>query len=68
MRRKLLTLLAVTILFSPSLAIAQIGQTATLSGTVADSSGAVLPGVTVTVSGESLIGGTRSTVTDENGS
>jgi hypothetical protein len=68
MRRKLLTLLAAAILLSPSLAIAQIGQTATLSGTVADTSGAVLPGVTVTVSGESLIGGTRTTVTDENGS
>jgi hypothetical protein len=68
MRMKLLTwLAALTLLFSPSLATAQIGQTATLTGTVTDASGAVLPGVTVTVSGESLIGGTRSSTTDENG-
>lgn len=68
MRMKLLTLLAAALLLSPSTALAQIGQTATLTGTVTDTSGAVLPGVTVTVKGETLIGGTRSVVTDETGS
>jgi outer membrane receptor protein involved in Fe transport len=67
MRLKLLSLLAAAVLFVPTLSIAQIGQTATLTGTVADQSGAVLPGVTVTITGESLIGGTRTAVTDENG-
>jgi outer membrane receptor protein involved in Fe transport len=67
MRIKLLTLLAAAVLLVPSPTLAQIGQTATLAGTVADQSGAVLPGVTVTVTGESLIGGARSVVTDENG-
>ena len=49
MKMKLLTLLvAAALLLSPAPAMAQIGQTASLTGTVTDSSGAVLPGVTVT--------------------
>jgi outer membrane receptor protein involved in Fe transport len=67
MRTKLLTLLAAAVMAFPSAAIAQLGQTATLSGTVADQSGAVLPGVTVTVTGDAVLGGTRTAVTDENG-
>ncbi|MGB2716510.1 MAG: TonB-dependent receptor [Vicinamibacterales bacterium] len=67
MRIKLLTLLAAAVLLVPSPTLAQIGQTATLTGTIADQSGAVLPGVTVTVTGDALIGGARTTVTDENG-
>jgi outer membrane receptor protein involved in Fe transport len=67
MRIKLLTLLAAAVVLVPSPTFAQIGQTATLTGTIADQSGAVLPGVTVNVTGESLIGGARTTVTDENG-
>jgi hypothetical protein len=47
-------------------AIAQ--QTGTLVGLVRDAQGGVLPGVTVTVSSDSLIGGTRSSVTGEAGS
>ena len=47
----------------PSVAHAQ----ATLSGTVRDSSGAVLPGVTVEASSPALIEKTRSTVTDGTG-
>jgi hypothetical protein len=43
-------------------------QTGTLTGVVRDAQAAVLPGVTVTVSGESLIGGTRNTVTGPAGS
>jgi hypothetical protein len=43
-------------------------QTGTLTGVVRDAQGGVLPGVTVSVSGEALIGGNRSTVTGEAGS
>jgi len=67
MRKPLLALLAVLVLFSPSLAFAQIGQTAILTGSVTDSSGAVLPGVTVTVSSEAQIGGPKTAVTDASG-
>lgn len=67
MRIKLLTLLAAAVLLVPSPTIAQIGQTGTLTGTIADQSGAVLPGVTVSVNSDSLIGGARVAVTDENG-
>lgn len=67
MRTKLLALLAAAVLVSPAAALAQIGQTATLTGTVTDSSGGVLPGVTVTASSEAVLGGSRTAVTDENG-
>jgi hypothetical protein len=42
-------------------------QSGTLVGTVRDAQGGVLPGVTVTVSSEALIGGSRSAVTGESG-
>ena len=68
MRMKLLTwLTAAGLLLGAAPALAQIGQVATLTGTVSDTSGAILPGVTVTVSSQSLIGGSRTAVTDENG-
>ena len=67
MRSKLLLLIVAALLFSPLPALAQIGQTATLTGTVTDATGAILPGATVTVTSESLIGGSRSTTTDANG-
>ena len=67
MKRMLLSLLAAALLLSPVPAIAQIGQTATLMGTVTDASGAALPGVTVTASSESLLGGTRTATTEANG-
>ena len=67
MQRMLLTLLAAVLLLSPVPAIAQIGQTAVLTGTVTDASGAALPGVTVTASSESLIGGSRTATTETNG-
>src|SRR4051812_50228834 len=60
MRKKLLTLLAAIVICSPTLAFAQLGQTAVLTGTVSDTSGAVLPGVTVTVASEAQIGGPRA--------
>ena len=51
------------VLLTPALAHAQ----ATLAGIVRDSSGAVLPGVTVEATSPSLIERTRSTVSDGNG-
>ena len=57
-------------LFLPCTSAAQGGgasSTGTIQGRVADSSGAVLPGVTVTATSPSMIG-TQSQVTNENGS
>ena len=47
--------------------VAAWAQSATILGTVTDTSGAVLPGVTVEVASPALIEGTRSAVTDERG-
>ena len=47
--------------------LAQAVQTATLTGTVKDTSGAVLPGVTVNVSSPSQVGGVQTTTSDEQG-
>ena len=55
-------ILAVCLLW-PAAAHAQ----STLTGVVKDTSGAVLPGVTVEASSPALIEKTRSVVTDENG-
>lgn len=48
-------------------AFAQRGQTASLAGTVKDTSGAVLAGVTLTASSPQLIGGPQTTETDAEG-
>ena len=53
-----------TLVLAPSLAAA---QTSTISGTVRDASGGVLPGVTVEASSPALIEKTRSTVTSGSG-
>src|SRR5262249_43994661 len=42
-------------------------QTGSITGTVTDSSSAVLPGVTVTLTGEKLIGGPATQITDATG-
>ncbi|HZF72575.1 MAG TPA: carboxypeptidase-like regulatory domain-containing protein, partial [Gemmatimonadaceae bacterium] len=47
---------------------AQVLQTGSITGAVTDSSNAVLPGVTVSVSGERLIGGVQTQTTDATGS
>lgn len=60
--RALLTVLAVLLLASPSYA-----QSGTITGTVTDSTGGVLPGVTVEASSPALIEGTRTAVTDGSG-
>jgi outer membrane receptor protein involved in Fe transport len=65
--RKLGTLAAVVCLILPlSSRVSAQGTTGALAGTLADSSGGVLPGVTVTLSGPNLQG-SRTAVTDENG-
>ena len=51
-------------LFLPCLAYGQVGSVA---GTVRDSSGAVVPGVTVEVTSPALIEKVRSTTTDDSG-
>src|SRR5262245_61212396 len=58
---KCLTMLAVLLLPAPLFAQASV------TGTVRDSSGAVLPGVTVEASSPALIEKTRSAVTDGTG-
>src|SRR5688572_902468 len=63
-RRILIASLAV--LLSAPLAHAQV-QTGSITGTVTDASGAVLPGVNVTITGDRLIGGPQTQVTDESG-
>ncbi len=64
--RKRLSAMIVTLLAVASMAAAQGTTTGSLSGTLTDASGAVLPGVTVTLSGPSLQG-QRTVVTDEQG-
>ena len=59
--------LVLAVVASPRPLHAQAQTTSTLTGTITDSSGAVLPGVTVAISSPSLIGGTYSTVTDSQG-
>ena len=57
-------LVLLTLVLTPALASA---QTSTISGTVRDASGGVLPGVTVEASSPALIEKTRSTVTSDTG-
>ena len=57
-------IVAAVLLCMPALAVAQVGS---IAGTVRDSSGGVLPGVTVEATSPSLIEKVRSTMTDENG-
>lgn len=51
----------------PSATVAQGTSAASIAGVVKDTSGAVLPGVTVEASSPVMIEGARSTTTDENG-
>src|SRR5687767_10944169 len=60
---KSLLLMAAVVLL-PGVALAQVGQ---IAGVVRDSSGAVMPGVTVEVTSPALIEKVRSTITDDNG-
>src|SRR5438876_5058893 len=63
--RSLLLILSTFVLCDPMMMYAQAG--AALTGVVTDSSGAVLPGVTVEARSPVLIEQVRSAVTDETG-
>jgi hypothetical protein len=65
--RKTLLLLFCAFLVAPSGAYAQASAQASITGVVRDSSGAVLPGVTVEASSPVLIQKVRNAVTDGNG-
>ena len=58
--------IAICCVLSASSARAQV-QTGSITGSVTDSGGAVLPGVTISLSGERLIGGAQTQVTDATG-
>lgn len=60
-------LFAFLVLAAPSLLLAQ-SETGTITGTVTDQSDALVPGVAVTLTSAALIGGPKSTVTNELGS
>src|SRR5882757_8887111 len=61
-----LSIVLLLIVLSPVFALAQ-GQTGTIAGTAKDTTGAILPGVTVEVSSPALIEKTRTAVTDGQG-
>lgn len=65
-RRNVVAVLLALVVFVPP-AFAQRGQTATVAGTVRDTSRAVLPDATVTAQSPQLIGGPQETVTDATG-
>ncbi|HEY7289835.1 MAG TPA: TonB-dependent receptor [Vicinamibacterales bacterium] len=67
--KRVFTSLAVPIALvaAPRVVRAQAVQTAALVGTVQDSSGGVLPGVTVNVSSPGQVGGVQTSVTDAQG-
>src|SRR5688500_18208900 len=63
--RRILVFASMAVLLSAQLAQAQ--TTGSITGTVRDASGAVLPGVSITLSGDRLIGGPQTQVSDESG-
>src|SRR6058998_591450 len=66
MRLVFRVVLCVLCVFAAAPARAQV-QTGSITGTVTDSSNAILPGVNVTLTGDRLIGGSETQVTDATG-
>ena len=64
--RRVCLFATLAVLLGAPLAHAQV-QTGSITGTVTDASGAVLPGVSITLTGERLIGGPQTQVTDTSG-
>src|SRR2546428_3217610 len=65
-RRNSVFITALVFLFIPAVLLAQVAQVGTISGTVKDQTGAVLPGVTIEAKHEAQ-GFTRSVTADSNG-
>src|SRR5215203_684184 len=63
--RRIFVLCSLALLLGAPNALAQ--TTGSITGLVTDASGAVLPGVTITLSGERLIGGPQTQVSDTSG-
>ena len=63
-RRMVVVLALVATIAAPAWAQQQTGS---ISGRAEDESGGALPGVTVSITSENLIGGPRTAVTDEQG-
>jgi hypothetical protein len=66
LHRRLVSLCALATFLGVSPVHAQV-TTGSITGVVEDSGGAIVPGVTVSLSGDRLIGGTSSQVTDASG-
>lgn len=64
--RRMLVWVCTAVLLGSGVAHAQV-QTGSIMGIVTDASGAVLPGVSVTLTSDRLIGGPRTQVTDTGG-
>lgn len=64
---KVLFVIVAAMLFLPAPWASAQEQTGVLQGRVADTSGAILPGVTVMLAGTAILGGSRTAVTTEQG-
>jgi len=60
-------IVALSIALLSPLRLAAQEQTGTLQGKIVDGSGTVLPGVTVTVKGPTILGGSMTTVSTDTG-
>src|SRR5213079_2185909 len=67
MERLVRPVLVACLLLMPTASWAQVSDTAAIAGVVRDTSGAVLPGVTVEASSPALIERVRTVVTDSQG-
>ncbi len=66
MRRQTSAAAVLALFAAPALVFAQL-VSGTITGTVSDNSGAILPGATVTLASDRLMGGTQTTVTNDRG-
>jgi hypothetical protein len=64
---KKVSLLTIAVFFVSSFLFAQLQSGGAIQGTVQDFNGDPVPGVTITASSPSLIGGSASTFTDQTG-